>query len=265
MRTVSSLLLVLSMFIPTLHAEETELGETEAGASLRIVVYNIRHGRGMDNEVDIPRIAEVLTRENPDLVALQEVDKLCNRSGNQDIAAELGALVGMDHRFGKFMDYDDGEYGLAVLSRLPILETREHQVPAGAEPRVALEIQVEAEGFDVPVSFVSLHHDWTSEDYRIAQVEALLAGVEAYTHPVILAGDYNTRPNGASLQLLRDAGWEVLEKEGNPHTFPADAPDREIDFVVIRNYPEVDISHYVMDEAVASDHRPLFAEITVRD
>ena len=87
--------------------------------SLKILSYNIKHGRGMDGKVDLPRIAKVVRSLSPDLVALQEIDRNCTRSGSIDLTAELGAMLGMEGRFGKFMDYQGGEYGLAVLSVLP--------------------------------------------------------------------------------------------------------------------------------------------------
>jgi hypothetical protein len=84
--------------------------------TLRVVSYNIQHGAGMDRKLDLERTADVLRRLEPDLVALQEVDENCRRSKGVDQAAELGRLLGMEHRFGEFMDYDGGRSGLAVFS-----------------------------------------------------------------------------------------------------------------------------------------------------
>ena len=97
--------------------------------SLKILSYNIKHGRGMDGKVDLPRIAKVIGSLSPDLVTLQEVDKNCTRSGSIDLTRELAGILKMEGRFGKFMDFQGGEYGMAVLSRFPILS---HQVHAPA-------------------------------------------------------------------------------------------------------------------------------------
>jgi endonuclease/exonuclease/phosphatase family metal-dependent hydrolase len=101
---------------------------------LRIVSYNIRHGAGLDGKVDLQRIAKVIAKEKPEVVTLQEVDQECTRSGSVDQAAELGRLLKMEHRFGKFMDFQGGEYGMAVLSRFPIEKT----FPA-VRPRVEID------------------------------------------------------------------------------------------------------------------------------
>ncbi len=245
----------------SLSAEETQ----DSNQTLRILAYNIRHGRGMDDKIDIERIANVISKTNADLVALQEVDKNCNRSGNQDIAALLGEMLGMEHRFEKLMDYDGGDYGLAILSRFPVLDSKRHEFPDTAKSLFAMEVMVIPEGYSEPVSFLSIHNDWRDEGLRVRQVEALLSGLKERTGPVILSGDFNTLPDGASLALLLEAGWKMLEKEGDKVTFPADVPDREIDFFFILNFPDITTHHVVIEEKVASDHRPIYAEIVLNE
>ena len=73
--------------------------------SLSVLSYNIKHGRGMDGKVDLPRIAKVIRSVSPDLVALQEIDRNCTRSGAVDLTSELGNILGMEGRFGEFMDF----------------------------------------------------------------------------------------------------------------------------------------------------------------
>jgi endonuclease/exonuclease/phosphatase family metal-dependent hydrolase len=47
-------------------------------------------------------------------------------------------------------------------------------------------------------------------------------------------------------------------KDGDPNTFPSDAPDREIDFVMLRHSEAFElVEHRVIDERMASDHRPI--------
>ena len=232
--------------------------------TLRVVSYNIRHGEGTDRKVDLNRIAKVLSDLKPDLVALQEVDQNCRRSGNRDIAKELGRLTEMEHRFGKFMDFQGGEYGLAVLSRLPIVDSIRHPLPKGAEPRCALEVKVEAPGLASPLSFLSIHNDWTSEEIRVKQNQALLEQLGETTNPVILAGDFNAQRSGESMKLLERARWNILQKTDQKlgMTFPSSAPRVEIDFVVVRGLEIKSVEHDVIPEKIASDHRPIRAVIS---
>ncbi len=231
---------------------------------VRVVSYNIQHGLGMDGRIDLERIAKVISAKNPDLVAVQEVDKNCRRSGAQDTAAELGRLLSMQHAFGKFMDYDGGEYGMAGLSRYPIVQTRRHQLPEGAEPRCALEIVVKPDGMSTPISFVCIHMDWTSESVRLAQMEALLELLNGTAGPVILAGDFNGEITDKSMQLLAKARWDILDKNGQK-TYPSDKPEEEIDFIALRGFANAKSSAtcHVIDETMASDHRPIYAVIKI--
>ncbi|HEX2167371.1 MAG TPA: endonuclease/exonuclease/phosphatase family protein, partial [Longimicrobiales bacterium] len=111
---------------------------TDASATTwRVVSYNIHHARGMDGEVDLERVAAVLRRLDPVVVALQEVDERVERSGGVDQAARLGELLGMHHAFGSFMDYQGGRYGMAILSRCAIRSVDPVRLTEGNEPRIA--------------------------------------------------------------------------------------------------------------------------------
>jgi hypothetical protein len=104
------ILLLALMLAPALPA-------LQPADALRVVSYNIRHGRGNDDVVDLERTARVLRALSPDIVGLQEVDERATRSGGVPQAVRLGELLGMHHAFGRFMDYQGGAYGLAILSR----------------------------------------------------------------------------------------------------------------------------------------------------
>ena len=231
-------------------------------AKVRLVAYNIKHGRGMDNKVDLKRVASVLRKLKPDLVALQEIDQTCIRSGKVDQAAVLGNLLGMHHRFGKFMDFQGGQYGLAVLSRFPIQKSFRHQLAPGAEPRCALEVIVQPTGSATLLSFVSIHNDWTRESFRIAQVNDLIAGLRERKHPVILAGDFNAQPKAESLARLQASGFLVSPKTKDAKTFPSPSPRIEIDYFLSRGFSFVNSPVTVVhDERLASDHRPIVMEL----
>ena len=214
----------------------------------------------MDGKLDLERIAKVIAAEKPDLVALQEVDKVCKRSGSVDQAAVLAKLLKMEHRFGKFMDYQGGEYGMAVLSKFPIEESIIHKLPKGAEPRIALEIVVKSPKWPGKFSFVGIHNDWIKESLRVRQIEVLQSGLKDRKHPVILAGDFNAKPKSDSLTKLENAGWKVL-REGRKNTWSAAEPKVEIDFFFAKDLPPSRFEDKVIAETVASDHRPIAVAI----
>ncbi len=236
--------------------------------NLRVLSYNIHHGRGMDNKLNLERIAKVIAAQKPDIVALQEVDKKSHRSKKKDQAAELAKLLGMQYRFGKSINIKGGEYGLAILSSLPISEAKVHKLPGGGEPRIAFEVLTKWRG--KPFSFVTLHLERNFVGARDQQVSTLMKIFKTHKHPVILAGDFNAHRGSDAMQQLVTGGWSVLKKNdaagvrtfhGEKHRKDSDSAEREeIDFIVQRGLPPFTCTHGVVQELMASDHRPIFAE-----
>ena len=113
-----------------------------ARKDLVVLTYNIRHGLGSDNVVDISRAADFINTINPDIVALQEVDKNVLRSGVVDQPAVLANLTGMSVEFGKGIDYEGGEYGDAILIKHPYSRIGSFPMP-GSEPKEALFLEVD--------------------------------------------------------------------------------------------------------------------------
>src|SRR5205823_14681049 len=99
-------------------------GCASASAPLTVMTYNVQHRAGTDGKLDVARIAGVIRRCQPDLVALQEVDNQTDRTRHVDQSAELGRLTKMHQVFGVAMDYQNGKYGNVILSRLPIKSVR---------------------------------------------------------------------------------------------------------------------------------------------
>ena len=246
-------LLCVAAFAAPLHAQGT----------LRVAAYNVKHGLGMDSIVDLERIANVLRPLDADVITLQEIDVGTERTERVDQATRLGELLGMQAFFGDFMPYQGGEYGMAVLSRLPVARVTNHRLPDGDEPRTGLEVEVRVGPEGRHVSVVGVHFYRTPEE-RLAQADSLSAILEAREHPVILAGDFNSRRGDRILRSLQAQDWFVVDKDGPAETFPADGPMREIDFVMLRPAEAFEIvEHRVIDEPVASDHVPLLFVVRI--
>lgn len=229
---------------------------------LRVAAYNIRHGEGMDRRLDLDRLAGVLRGLDADLIALQEVDKGTERTGRVDQVAVIAGRLGYRGVHGAHRPYQGGEYGNAVLSRLPVLAARTHAIPPAAGSALAvLEVEVRMPGGG-PVSLVSVHLAGTVEE-RVSQADAVTALFASANRPVILAGDFNGRTDDPAVARL-DRTWRRLTKTGPPGTYPADRPDREIDFVLLSPGARLEPrAHEVVPEAVASDHRPVLAVLRV--
>lgn len=227
-------------------------------AHLRVMTYNIRHGRGMDNEVDLDRIAAIIVAAEPDIVSVQEVDRGKARTGRVDQPAELARLTRLTPTYGPaILSDDDGEYGNLVLTRLPARELA--NVPMPGEPRAALVMSCEAPS-GANFLFIATHFDTDAEPRSKAPgiIEQFLA-----THaptPAILAGDLNIRPHSDLMREL-ESHWTNATAGEEIQTIGPTGGDKQIDFVLYRPAEAWRVkSVHVPDEPVASDHRPVVVD-----
>jgi endonuclease/exonuclease/phosphatase family metal-dependent hydrolase len=229
--------------------------------TLRVLTYNIHHGEGIDGRLDLSRLAGVVTSVHPDLVALQEVDERTERASGVDELAELARLTDLHGEFGKAMDYLGGEYGVAVLSRWPLLRIHNDPLPnlAEHEPRTALTVEVAVGDGGPRVEFTCTHLDQGRDpENRLAQVRYLNDRlVREDDQATILAGDMNARPDTPVMDLLL-ARWTNPPAVDPSPISPSGRPRMRVDYVLIRpaaRWRVVESS--IVDETVASDHRPL--------
>jgi endonuclease/exonuclease/phosphatase family metal-dependent hydrolase len=228
--------------------------------TVRLLAYNIHHGEGMDDAVDLKRIAAQIRDIDPDLVALQEVDSATARTGRVDQAAELGRLTRLQPVFGRFIAYQGGAYGMALLSRWPVVTSENVVLPDGEEPRTALSATLRSPDTGQQVRFVGIHF-YRSGEERLAQSTRLQRHLRGHDLPTILAGDFNSRPDSRVMSQLAE-NWLVVPKGEDHYSFPSYAPDEEIDFILLRPAGAFRvIDQRLLDEPIASDHRPLVADV----
>jgi endonuclease/exonuclease/phosphatase family metal-dependent hydrolase len=226
-----------------------------------VLTYNIYHGEDANGGSNLDAVAKVINSLEPDLVALQEVDNKTTRAKGLDLTAELSKRTGMEGVFGKAMDYAGGGYGEAVLSRHPIIHTRNNLLPhtPGAEPRAALEVRIELPGSG-KLAFVGTHLDHQRDQKnRMMQAGRINELYEQSNVPTILVGDLNAAPGSDPINLLgRD--WICADPVDPKPTFPAVGPRRKIDYIMYKPKSRWRVIELrVIDEKVASDHCPVFA------
>ena len=179
--------------------------EDNQNLRLRILSYNIHHAEGVDGKLDVPRIAQVILSVDPDLVALQEVDKNTIRTGkvNQDI--ELSRLTKMNSVFGSNITFQGGQYGNAILSKFPIIKNKNFLLPNvdSGEQRGLLQSQIQISNKE-NVLFFSTHLDHRRSDTeRLASAKAINQIISLDNKsPAILAGDFNDVPDSPTLKEL---------------------------------------------------------------
>jgi len=238
---------------------------------LRVMTYNIRFGNN-----DLAGTAQAIRASSPDLVALQEVDvHWAARSGFVDQASTLAQQLGMDMRFARIYQLTPlragdppREFGVAVLSKLPIRYFRNHMITrlstqdTTAGPALApgfLEARVEVRGYNVRV--FDTHLDYRADPrVRRMQVAEMLEHIGESTEPTLLFGDLNAPPDAPEIQplftKLRDA-WPVANGPGL--TDPADVPIKRIDYVLVSKHFRVRSAS--VPATLASDHRPVVMDL----
>ncbi|UCF38110.1 MAG: endonuclease/exonuclease/phosphatase family protein [Acidobacteriota bacterium] len=220
---------------------------------LRVLTYNIHHGEGLDGKFDYERLARVIADLNPDLVALQEVDRKTDRAAGVDQADLLGELTGMKVAYGRAMYYGGGEYGQTVLSRFPILESKTHPLPfrSGYEPRAAQAAVIRPDNGLPDLLLINTHLCHRDEEIRVEQIQHMIdLFAEEKSHPVILAGDLNARPGSPSIDLVTTKWENTLGEQAR------------IDYVLVRprdGWKVVEVK--IVDERVVSDHKPVLVTL----
>lgn len=248
-----------------------------SGSTLRVMTWNIHHAEGLDRKIDVDRIAKVILREKPDVVALQEVDRGVERSGKIDIITKLADLTDMTYAFGKTIAYQGGDYGNAFLTRFPILEERnlQYRMIQPGEQRGLLQLVLDFRGEEIVVA--NTHLESRSDDTaRVASVEQLVATLMAFKpRPIVVCGDFNDIPGSRVVALLnRDLKdcWESAG-QGSGYTFPSEGAKKRIDYMFVLDSSRHDtassathlrpVSAGVL-QSDASDHLPLMIEFELR-
>lgn len=236
----------------------------------RILTYNVHQCLGTDRRLDVDRVAEVIARCKPDIVALQELDVGRSRSGGVDQAHAIAEALGMRFHFNAAMRVAEERYGDAILTHLPMRLVRAGELPTlpeftVLEKRGALWAEITLGERRLQV--ITTHLGLVPREQR-AQVAALL-GEDWLAHadcldPVILLGDLNapsrTRPYQALAATLRDA-QRTLKRRAQP-TYPSRLPILRIDHLFVsRSVRVLDVE--AADGPlmrVASDHLPLWMD-----
>lgn len=254
----------------------------DAWRPVRVASYNIQAGAGSDHVFDLDRTASAISDLDADVVGLQEVDVHWSaRSEWRDTASELGRKLGMHVFFAPIYSLDPlepgqprREYGVALLSKYRILYAKNHDITR-LSTQVPNPVPEPAPGFPEIVINVrgALVHVYTTHlDYRgdpsvrVAQVADTLRILGRHRdEQQILVGDFNARPDAPELaplfERLQDA-WATANGAEGGLSYPADVPDRRIDYVTATSRIHV-LSAEVVDTQ-ASDHRPLVTDLLLR-
>jgi Metal-dependent hydrolase len=249
-RSVAATIITLLIFPMLLQCGRKEIGP------LHIMSYNVRNCKGMDNVVDFDRVADVINRAAPDVVALQELDSATQRYSGTFVLKELAERTSMHATFAPAIEFQEGRYGVGILSKTAPLSFRQIPLP-GDEKRTFLIAEFN------DYYFCCTHLD-LEQQARMESVSIILETIKAIKKPLILAGDMNAE-YGSAEQVALCKKFTILNNY-TQNTFPADNPEICIDFVYGYNngYNYTVGDSKVLEEPMASDHRPLIVDIYIK-
>lgn len=219
------LTILLIFFLGQTHSQKQEEHN-----QIKVISFNIHHGYTNEGVLDLTKIGEQIKGSDPDIVAFQEVDVNTKRSHGLDMAKELGVITGLTPVFGKAIDLEGGGYGLAILTKFPIVDSKVHFLPnsRNAEQRIALEVILDMEGRTIRV--VNVHLDYTYEKLILKQSK-YIGRKFSDGIPTLMMGDFNQTPNESGMQYLKQQWKQALEND--QFTYPSHRPSRKIDYLLI--------------------------------
>lgn len=243
--------------------------------AVKVMTFNMHHG-GIDDSLDLKRIADVINANDADIIGLQEVDHhFSERSDFEDQAKWLANYLEMHYVYGANLDYEplqegDGrrQYGTAVLSKYPILLAENHlltNIPYPENPteqRGLLETVINVEGH--PIRFYNTHLDDQRAEQRELQIKEIQEIANQNEGTRIIVGDFNATSESAEIRMMAVQYQDVFAELGQHHgfTYPADQPDIRIDYMFISE--DVQICSGEVIQTNVSDHLPIMAEFVLK-
>lgn len=225
---------------------------------IRLMTYNIRGTKGMDNRRSARRIADVIRESGAQIVCLQEVHQRLPYSRMVDQPKVLSRYLCMEAAFGVNLKIGIGNYGNVILTSLDITRSQNHSLTSKGEPRGALEVGVMSP--DGPITVFCTHFGLDSDE-RAKQGRELAALVGAAPTPAVVCGDFNEEAQARGIsELVTSAGLIDAYADGPP-TFDSVDPASRIDFIL--HDPSISVDEISLINTLASDHLPIVADLSI--
>ena len=241
------------------------IADAYAPRTLKIMSYNLRFGE----LASMQRLADEIKAQDPDFVALQEVDvnslrTAARHNNNINFVNELAQKTGMFGFFGKTINFSvkNGFYGVAILSKHPAVSTETVPLPnpKNVEPRVMLKGRFLLDGL-MPFVFASTHFDFTSPDTQLLQARCVVENLMADSIPAVVGGDFNSQAGSEAITYLSD---HCAVLSGDAPTFPAKEPEKRLDHIFglpAKDFRLVRTAEGPSGPYAASDHLPVVSTI----
>ena len=232
-------------------------------AQFTLASFNICSSHFMEQkytDANLARLADMIAISGADVVALQEVDRGATRSNGVDMAARLSEMSGLTHHyFIKIRDFQGGEYGTAILSRYPIVESQTLNFPVQIATQGTscgwVKLNVEGKAVTVFNTHLSIENEESNTETLCCFGDILKNYLANNDGGCLACGDFNTLP----AKVAEYIPWMHRAHDGLV-TFA----DRSIDHIIFAD-PIVVSNARTMDTQVdrVTDHNMLLVDVTV--
>lgn len=233
--------------------------------SLKVMSYNIHVGQDAAQKDQLKNIAHFIKSAKADIVGIQEVDSVCNRSGKIDQMKYLAEHTGMHYAYARHFAFDGGSYGIGILSKYPLTNIRDHRIiltssgTSDAATRAFLTANILSGSKEI--MFATVHMDYRDSNSRFAQSQEVVELLKNVRIPVILTGDLNAEPGTKEIinlqKSLTDTGTDT------DLSYPAVKPVKKIDFVMVSNAHLAKVKKNIVNPVLFSDHLPITSTIKI--
>ncbi len=259
---------IIGFLLVSCSKNETKVEEQPVtGVSVKTMTYNIYSAQ----KKGIEAIAEVIKKNDPELVGLQEVE-VNSINMNFDTGKRLSELTGMPYYyFVKARDLAQGEYGNLILSKFPLKETKTYLLDvltseANAYIRALGTVKVTKENKDFYFAVTHLDH-LADNANRLHQIDLIHQYTKDITLPIILSADINAKPTEEGYKMLTKWFTSGCLNGYCGFTAGTPKPDGTIDYLmyapadgVLTETYDVDYSSYSQ-----SDHFPVVANFLIKN
>lgn len=243
---------------------------------LKIITFNVAHGKGMDGIVDVVRQAEILKEYRPDIVFLQEIDMYTKRAGERSQIREFSKQLGLYYSsMESNITIEDGYYGDGIISRFPIAFSTNYLMPLTSINHEQRGILCNRISFGTTKINLFSAHLSTYEDERVLaakEINRIIRKIDK-NELIIMGGDFNvgvTRLGPGQYTFKESEKYEeyeilkqTLEKLPNKKdSWFSDLGKGCIDTIFYSKDIRLN-SYETIDANGVSDHSAIYAEFDV--
>ncbi|MGE5629631.1 MAG: endonuclease/exonuclease/phosphatase family protein [Caulobacteraceae bacterium] len=223
-------------------------------SNLKVMTYNIHRGINRRNKLDIDGIVDTIKSADPDIVALQEVERFSVRTRFQDQVKLIADKLSMNYAYGKSINIISGQFGNAILSKYPIEEYEVVKLPSVKENRTLLKAVVSVSGTKITVYNTHLGLNQYEREEQVTEIKKIIGNNKRF----ILAGDFNSSVDklGALTGTLKDCAAYTKGEKEKP-TFENNEIRERIDYIFTSG--DFRVKEYDVPESEASDHYPVIS------